>query len=147
MFRLAMLFLLALAYVGGVAKGDDAAKSDLKLFQGTWQPVFVKNLQGELASADELKAIRLVVKGSEFTFTNKGESISGTFTIDPSKTPKTIDFQLANSNSRDEKFLGVYEIRGERRLSCFALPKEARPRELRPTAKGYLMFEWKPAAQ
>ena len=75
----------------------------------------------------------------------KDVSISGAFTIDPSKTPKNIEFLLANNP--EEKFLGVYEIRGERRLSCFALPKQARPRQIRPTEKGFLMFEWKPAAQ
>ena len=147
MCRIAILFVLTLACVSGNAVGEDAVKSDLQLFQGTWQPVFIKNSEGVIVSADDLKATRLFVKGNEFTFTNKEASISGTFTIDPSKIPKTIDFLLANSKSPDEKFLGVYEIRGERRLSCFAFPKQERPRVLRPAEKGYLMFEWKPTRE
>ena len=99
-----------------------------------------------MASDEDLKSVRLVVKGNQFTLTDKDMSISGTFTIDASKTPKTIDFRLADSKSPDDKFLGVYEILGERRLSGFALPKQERPRGVRPTEKGYLMFEWKPAA-
>jgi len=87
-----------------------------------------------------------VVKGNEFTLTDKGVPTSGTFTIDPTKTPKTIDFLLADSKSPKAKFLGVYEILGERRLSCFAFPMQERPRGVRPSDKGYLMFEWKPAA-
>lgn len=145
MFRRASLGLAAVACLGISALAQDAAKSDLKLFQGTWQPVFARSPDGEVAPA-ELKTMRLVVKGNEFTFTNKDASISGKFTLDSTKTPKTIDFVLTGGKP-DEKFQGVYEIRGERRLSCFALPKEKRPQELRPTAKGYLMFEWKPAAQ
>ena len=145
MCRRAMLFLLPLVFAGSSLSREEAASNDLKLFQGSWQPVLVRNPDGKLASDEELKAVRLVVKGNEFTLTNKELSISGTFTIDPSKTPKTIDFLLTNSKSSDEKFLGVYAIQGDRRFSCFALPKQSRPRELRPTEKGYLMFEWKPA--
>jgi uncharacterized protein (TIGR03067 family) len=141
----ACLFLLSLVSLGNVW-GQETAKSDLKQFQGTWQPVFARNPEGNLVTDEELKAIRLVVKGNEFTFTNKEASITGSFTIDPSKSPKTIDFVLTGGKP-EEKFQGIYEIRGDRRLSCFALPKEKRPQELRPTAKGYLMFEWKPAAQ
>ena len=99
-----------------------------------------------MTSDEDLKSVRLVVKGNQFTLTDKDLSISGTFTIDASKTPKTIDFRSADSKSPDEKFLGVYEILGERRLSCFALPGRERPRGVRPTEKDYLMFEWKPAA-
>jgi uncharacterized protein (TIGR03067 family) len=146
MCRFTWLLVLPLVWLTGGVCGQDSAKSDLKQFQGTWQPVFIRNPEGQQATAEELKAVRLVVKGNEFTFTNKDATISGTFSIDPSKTPKTIDFLLKGGKS-DEKFLGVYEIRGERRLSCFALPKENRPKELRPTEKGYLLLEWKPAAQ
>ena len=146
MCRRAWLFVLPLLWLGSGVCGQDGAKGDLQLFQGAWEPVFIRNPEGKQATAEERKAVRLVVKGNEFTFTNKDASISGTFTIDPSKTPKTIDFLLIGSKS-DEKFLGIYEIRGERRLSCFALPKEKRPQSLRPSEKGYLQFEWKPAAQ
>ncbi len=147
MCRHAMLFLLPLGCAGSSFSGEDVAKNDLKSFQGSWQPVLVRNPDGQLASDEELKAARLVIKGNEFTLTNKELSISGTFTIDPSKTPKTIDFLLTNSKSSDEKFLGVYAFQGDRRFSCFALPKQSRPRELRPAEKGYLMFEWKPATR
>lgn len=146
MCRYAMLLLLSLLCVGSGFSGQDVAKSDLQMFQGSWQPVFIRNPDGQPASAEELKAIRLEVKGNGFTLTNKDMSIAGTFTIDPTKTPKTIDFLLANGKSPDEQFLGVYEIRGDRRLSCFALPKQERPRGIRPSEKGYLIFEWKPAA-
>ena len=150
MRRCAVLFLLPALCMGSSVWGDDVAKSELQLFQGTWQPVFARNLEGKLTSEEDLKSVRLVVKGNQFTLTDKDTSLSGTFTIDASKTPKTIDFRLADSKSPDEKFPGVYEILGERRLSCFALPKQERPRAVRPTEiKGYLMFEWKraPAVQ
>lgn len=146
MCRGAILLLLPLLCTGSGVSGQDATKNDLQLFQGSWQPVFIRNPEGKVASDEELKSVRLVVKGNVFALTTKEMSISGTFAIDPSKTPKAIEFVLTNGKSPDEKFLGVYEIRGDRRLSCFALPKQDRPRVLRPTEKGYLMFEWKPAA-
>ncbi|MCI0681969.1 MAG: TIGR03067 domain-containing protein [Gemmataceae bacterium] len=151
MCRSVLLILVSFATLGVQALGQDPAKQDstkgdLQKFQGIWQLVSVRNPDGQPASDEDLKAARLVVKGNEFTFTTKDASISGTFTIDPSKTPKTIDFVLKGGKP-EEKFQGIYDIRGDRRLSCFALPKQDRPRELRPTQKGYLMFEWKPAAQ
>jgi uncharacterized protein (TIGR03067 family) len=146
MVRWAWLFVLPLAWLAGGAYSQDVAKGDIQKFQGSWEAAFIRNPEGQKATPEELKAVRLVVKGSEFTFTNKDASISGKFTIDASKTPKTIDFLLTNGKP-DEKFLGIYEIRGDRRLSCFALPKEKRPQEMRPPEKGYLQFEWKPAAQ
>ncbi|MCI0738700.1 MAG: TIGR03067 domain-containing protein [Gemmataceae bacterium] len=145
MYRSIWLFVLLLVGLGSSVNGQNATQSDVDRFQGAWQPAFMRNLEGQNATSEELKAIRLVVKDNGFTLTNKEISIAGTFTIDPSKTPKTIDLVLTGSKS-DERFLGIYEIQGEQRLSCFALPKEKRPQVLRPSEKGYLMFEWKPAA-
>ena len=92
--------------------------------------------------------IQLVVKGNEFTLKGKDFAISGIFTIDASKSPKTIDVTLANTKDPDGKLLGVYEIKGDIRRSCFAMPKQTRPTSVRPPSKGYLMLEWKltPAA-
>jgi uncharacterized protein (TIGR03067 family) len=147
MSRWVLLLVVPLVWVVASAFGEDAGKKELQLFQGSWEPVFIRNPDGKEAGDEELKAIRLVVKGNEFTLTAKDMSISGTFAIDPSQTPKTIDFVLADRKSADEKFRGVYAIQGERRLSCFAFPKQERPRVIRPSESGYLMFEWKPAAR
>jgi uncharacterized protein (TIGR03067 family) len=140
-----VLWFCVLSVTFGVSAAD-VPKGDLQLFQGTWEPVFMKNPEGVESGAEELKSVRLVVTGNDFTLMTKEASISGTFTIDPSKFPKTIDFRLAGNKPTDERFQGIYEIQGERRLSCFALPGQARPRVMRPAEKGYLMFEWKPAA-
>ena len=58
MCRGAMLFVLPVLWVGSAIGGDDAAKSDMQLFQGAWRPVFVRNPEGQLASDEELKAAR-----------------------------------------------------------------------------------------
>jgi uncharacterized protein (TIGR03067 family) len=137
--------VLPLFWAGHVA-GQDAAKSDLRLFQGTWQAVSIQNPDGQKASAEELGAFRLTVTGNEFVLTGKDLKIAGTFAINPSKTPKHIDVTLANSKDDEGKLLGVYEIQGEIRRSCFAMPKHERPGAVRPTdGKGFLMLEWKRA--
>lgn len=144
MWRLTWLLLLSFSFMGleAIAAGD-AAKNDLKLFQGTWRAVSIQNPDGKQATPAELKEIQLVVKGHEFTMTSKDVSISGMFTIDSSKSPKTIDVTLANSKDPDERLLGVYEIQGDIRRSCFAMPKQLRPGSVRPPTKGFLMLEWK----
>lgn len=124
-------------------KSDDRAAKDLKNFQGSWQAVMMRNVDGRPATAEELSEIRLVVQGSKFTLTGKDFNIAGKFTIDPAKNPKTIDVVLDGSKKPDEKFLGLYEITKGSRKSCFALPGKARPVDLAPSASGFLVFEWK----
>lgn len=123
--------------------GDRAAKEVLEKFQGSWQAVSVINLDGKPASADEVLHTRLVVKGNTFTLIDKTNTIRGTFSIDPTRVPKTIDVMLEGAKPED-KILGIYRLEGELRRSCFVLPGKDRPKDLPSEGKGYLQFVWKP---
>jgi uncharacterized protein (TIGR03067 family) len=71
-------------------------------------------------------------------------SIFGRFTLDPSKTPKTIDVLLGDAKKQEDKLLGIYQIDGELRRSCFAMPGQERPKGFSsPETKGCLQLEWK----
>src|SRR5262249_45853031 len=136
-----LLILLAPLSAGGAPLGD-AAKKELEQFQGSWKAVSIQHADGRQASEDEVQNTRLVVEGNKFTLTGKDSIISGTFTINPAKTPKTIDVLLTSKDGREIKFLGIYQMQGDKRKSCFALPEKERPTQF-SSDKGYFGFEWR----
>jgi uncharacterized protein (TIGR03067 family) len=139
-----LLIVLTSMGLAGGGSPDDAAKKDLKQYQGTWTAVSVVNPDGRKASEEELRGTRLVVVGNTFTFTAKDVSILGRFTLDPSKTPKTIDVLLGDAKKKEDKLLGIYQIDGELRRSCFAMPGQERPKGFSSLqTKGCLQLEWK----
>jgi uncharacterized protein (TIGR03067 family) len=128
--------------VDGVNSPDAAAKSELQQFQGAWQAVSIQHADGKQAAQDEVQSTRLVVKGNEFTLTGKNFSISGTFTIDATKVPKEIDVVLKPQEGRATKLLGIYQVRGSTRTSCFAIPGEERPTQF-SSQEGHFGFQWR----
>jgi len=140
-----LLLLIAAPLALAASQVDDAAvKKDLAKFQGSWQAVSVINMEGKPASPDEVLQFRLVVEGNTFTLREKDNTIRGTFSIDPTRVPKTIDFKLDGAKA-EEKFLGIYRIDGDLRRSCFVPPGQERPKDFPSDPKGYLQFVWKPA--
>jgi uncharacterized protein (TIGR03067 family) len=144
MYRCSLLVLVVFLGVANWVRSDDATKKDLEQFQGTWQAIAMHS-DGQTASKEELQLTHLVVEGNRFTLTGRTFTVSGTFSIDPTKTPKGIDVVLESPNQeRGEaaKLLGIYELKGDKRNSCFALTETERPTKFSP-AKGYFGFEWK----
>ena len=134
-----LVILFAAAAV--VAQGqDDAAKKELKLFQGKWQAIAAQSFDGKEQTEAEIQLTTLEVDGDKFTMKTGRLTISGTFSIDPTQKIKTIDAYLGNS--KDNLILGIYEIKGDTRKSCFALPGKDRPKEFRK-GKDYQYTEWR----
>jgi len=137
-----LLVLLTPLGAGGGASPEEAVKKELQQFQGSWKAVSILHVDGRRASDDEVQNTRLVVEGNKFTLTGENSTISGTFTVNPAKTPKTIDVRLTSKDGRATKFLGIYQIQGDTRKSCFALPDKERPTQF-SSEKGYFGFEWR----
>lgn len=137
-----LLILLAPMAMAACTPSEDDVKNELLRFEGAWQAVAFQHGDGAQASEEEVKNIRLVIEGSEFKLTGKDYTISGTFTIDPTKTPKTIDVLITSKDGRATKFLGIYQIQGERRKSCFSLEAKERPTQF-TSETGYFGFVWK----
>jgi len=134
--------LVAVALLGSSSPQDSAVKLDLEKFQGNWQATLVVNVNGESAPQDQVRDTQLKVEGTKFVLRSKDAVVKGTFTIDPSRTPKTIDVVLEGQNP-NEKLLGIYRIDGDERRSCFALPGKDRPKDFDPCLPGYIAFTWK----
>lgn len=89
---------------------------ELASFQGTWcfdltQPWTWPQPIGVGTDSDGRQSERRwVVKGNQITWVGRdGERIYVTFTIDPFKTPKQIDFTFLNGPYRGRKSIGIYE--------------------------------------
>jgi uncharacterized protein (TIGR03067 family) len=56
---------------------------------------------------------------------SNGESAS--FSIDPEQSPKTIDVQIVRGPDAGKTSLGIYELKGEKLVICWAGPDKPRP--------------------
>jgi uncharacterized protein (TIGR03067 family) len=127
---------------------DAAAKKELDLFQGTWQFVSVE-AQGNKVPAEEFKTFRIVYKGNEYTFTAGGgdpndpanKPRTGTFKIDPTQKPKTIERTAASGPNQGKTFKGIYEFDGEMLKCCWAMPGMDRPKEFESKAEPPTVLE------
>ena len=124
-----MKAMLSWAFVAAVvvAADDDAVKKEKDALQGKWSIVSVER-DGKLVET-WTDGVRMM-EGNNYTLVpKKGDSVKGTFTLDPSKTPKAIDFLPAAGQYKDKTLRGIYEIDGDMLKICFSEPDKARPAE------------------
>lgn len=111
-------FLMAVIAVGFAAGASTAAADpdDKRRLQGIWVAVSAERSGG---SADDLKGHRLTFSGDRFTVRSKGRLIyQGTFVVDPSKKPATIDFTNTRGEARGKRWQGVYLLGGNTLKIC-----------------------------
>jgi uncharacterized protein (TIGR03067 family) len=141
MFRsTAVVLLLACLVVA------DEAKGDLKKMEGTWQATLYI-ADGKKWSDRELKTMKLIVKGAgENELVLGEEKFHGTYKLDESASPKTIDITLTSGPDKGKKKLGIYELKGDTLRLCVGPLGGKRPAEFvsKPTT-GVWMEEWKRA--
>ena len=137
----AAAFVLAgFSYLANAGDAKDAVKKDRKALQGAWK-----------AAGDDNKAgiVSMRIEGDKFVVTFKGDkTVSGTYTIDPSKKPKTIDMKIVKASGNEvEKYegktaLAVYEFDGAKLKWHSNEPgKEERPKGLTEETGVLIVFE------
>ena len=126
--RIAFLIgLAAVAISSAWAEENEAVKKDMAQLQGEWSMVS-GSADGQPMPVQMLKQMKRVCKGDETTTTMAGQLfIKAKFTIDPSKKPKTIDYQMTGGFTKGKKQLGIYEVEGDSFKACFGKPGAERP--------------------
>jgi uncharacterized protein (TIGR03067 family) len=110
-------------------KKDDAAKKDVEKLQGEWA-MSSHEYNGEKLADDQVKNYKRTVKDDHFAVDLADKTIvEGTFTLDASKKPRTIDITLESRDQKGKKMLGIYEIDGDTYKVCLAAPDIERPGE------------------
>ena len=126
--RNAFLIGLACAAISlGAAEDNPAIKKDMAQLQGEWSMVS-GTADGQSMPDDMRKQMKRVCKGDEITVTAEGEIfIKAKVSIDPSRKPKTIDYEMTGGFTKGKKQLGICELDGDTFKSCFGAPGAGRP--------------------
>src|SRR6266496_2233675 len=124
------VFLIGLAAAtisSALSEENEAVKKDLAQLQGEWSMVS-GSADGQPLSDDMRQQMKCVCKGDETTTMMAGRIfLKAKFTLDPSKKPKTIDYQMTDGFTKGKKQLGIYEVDGDTFKSCFGKPGAERP--------------------
>lgn len=126
------------------AEISEAAKKDLALVQGEWTMVS-GSADGQPMPEEMRKQMKRVCKSDETT-TTMGDRIflKAKFVLDPSRHPKTIDYQVTDGFTKGKTQLGIYEVEGDTFKSCFASPGAERPKEFTGNpGEGHTVSVWK----
>jgi len=140
-------FLIALAAIvilPASAEEEDAVKKDMAQLQGEWSMVS-GSADGQAMPEEMVKQMKRICKGDEATATMAGQVyIKAKIGIDPSKNPKTIDYQMTDGFTKGKTQLGIYEVNGDTFRSCFAKPGAERPTDFTSTpGDGRTVSVWK----
>ena len=116
-----LLMSIVVSLVGCGQQGTDAER-----LQGTWTVE-----SAEKQAPEKVKGLRAVVTGDSFTLKMGDKDVeTATIQLDPSKTPKTIDFQPATPGKTEKRpSLGIYELKGDTLKLCWRKEGGERPSE------------------
>jgi uncharacterized protein (TIGR03067 family) len=126
--KLQVLMALTVGWlVAADALKDSSAKKELQKFQGTWK-VASMEIGGKKVADDKAKGATLVVKGNQYAVKMGDKTLEqGTFKIDPTKKPKTIDVTPTEGKGKGKTFHGIYQINGDEARDSFSTDNKERP--------------------
>lgn len=128
--KLAAWLMLAL---GGLLLADkpkgDANKKDLEKMQGDWALVSLTR-DGMKFPDEDAQALFRTVKSNQYTVARYEKVIGkGTFTLDATKKPHTIDFVPDTEKDKSRALRGIYKFTGGKLTICYAPIGKERPTE------------------
>jgi uncharacterized protein (TIGR03067 family) len=125
---------------------QELVKKELKKLEGIWKPVS-REEGGTKEPLKDLGGTQVIFSGHRFSFKKDDKIITqGTFEVDPSKKPKTIDFTITSEGeSKGQTLQGIYTLSKDRLQWCTGRPgKDNRPKEFSTKAKsGHLLINFK----
>ena len=107
---------------------EEAVKKELDRFKGTWKIVSLE-MNGQKTPAEGFEKARLILKGDQFKMTMGEESFRGTFQVDPTQKPKTIEVTFTEGPDKGKTCQGIYELKGDTYKVCIGMPGNERPKE------------------
>jgi uncharacterized protein (TIGR03067 family) len=112
---------------------DRLLRAELEKFQGTWKQVaYERDGVAEPSDDEEGWDPRTTFEGHSFAVTIADGStvIRGTFTIDPTRSPKAVDWTDTFGPDAGKTFPAIYDFEGDRLIFCAAM-SGARPTEFK----------------
>jgi len=113
------------------AAAPKPASDDIAKLQGEW--LMTTGVADGFSIPEEMiKNFKRVCKGKELSVLNGDQLfMKATITLDQTKTPKTIDYDITDGPTKGKKQLGIYELTDDTLKSCFAAPDSPRPTEFK----------------
>ena len=112
-----------------VLANEDDSKKDAEQLQGTWQATTVERAG---VKQENPESMTFTFKKDRYTL-KMGEQVlaEGTFKLDPSTTPKSIDLTITEGKDKGKVFLGVYSVGKDGLKWCAGDPGDKnRPKSL-----------------
>jgi uncharacterized protein (TIGR03067 family) len=137
--RLTAAFVVLCA--AGILAADDTKKDDAEAIKGKWKAVSI-SMGGEPQADELVKNFTLNFESKDYT-NSVGDMVEeGSYSIDSTKSPKTIDFDIKKGPDEGKKQLGVYKLDGDKlTFVVSAAGSTDRPKSL-TVEKGSELFEF-----
>ena len=125
---------------------DQLIDTDYQRLSGTW--ILSSGIvDGQPVPEEIRKKTRLITTRDKFTLSTgaqTGTSEDGTFTIDPTKNPKTVDSVQGSGPDKGKTILGIYEIIDDNhKRACWAPAGKPRPTDFAsPAGSGRILQVW-----
>jgi uncharacterized protein (TIGR03067 family) len=113
---LGLMFASALMMVAA-DDPKDAVKKEYDKFEGTWKMESF-TVDGKPTPIETFAQFRMTLTGENFTTVTADGKTNGTYKVDPSKSPKTIDITFTGGQLDGLTMLGVYELDGDTYKVC-----------------------------
>jgi penicillin amidase len=114
-------------------------KTDAEKLQGAWN-VATLEVDGTAMAAAVVQGSKIVIQGERFTTVSMGATYKGTFKIDATKSPKTLDLRFTEGPEKGNTALGIYELDGDAWKLCLSVTAKTRPKEFTTKAgSGYAL--------
>jgi uncharacterized protein (TIGR03067 family) len=126
MKRMLLLVAVGLLVAADDTKKEDAIKKNMKLLEGKWT-LASSVIDGEKKEGDDAKGDVTFTDGKFEAQAADGTVHKGSFTIDPTKTPKTIDSVPSEGDAAGKTHYGIYELKDDSLKICIATEGGERP--------------------
>jgi uncharacterized protein (TIGR03067 family) len=124
---------------------DEPAKKDpkdVKSLEGTWEAKSALFAGKEMPPpAGGVKLILLTDPALKYTVKMEGKDETGTFTADPAKNPRTIDYIPADGTEKGKKHLAIYELKDDELKIAVGDPGGPRPKDFSGKVSPVLTFK------
>ncbi len=145
-----LVAVLTLLTAPAVLASDDPTARDVQRMQGDWMVRRMRVDGMDLPDPDAQSLFRTVEDGNYAVFRYSKRLSQGSFTLDATKSPKTIDSMPTPKPGSDaseppKPIRGIYEFDGDVMRICNSRPGQPRPKNFEAKRfTGHTLIEWEP---
>ena len=141
------LLLTSVALLAAADAPNQDAKKELQKFQGTWVLVTGEK-DGEKLKDEDVRQSKMTWEEARVTLRTPHQSkdaIRADVTLDPSKTPRQMDWVRRTEPGKGQTMHAIYEfVDDDQYRICFAPPGKDRPGEFATrSGTGHILHVWK----